>query len=141
MQTLQSQIRLCGKAQWVLAALSAVGIVGFYFGLYRPRTNRLHELTAAVLKQQQDLRSGQSRARALPEVAVEVRNLRAQLDQIRRPSKRNELPQFIKDLTQLGQQASLKKFNYKPGVPARSDLYAELPMRLSFEGDFVNVFN
>ena len=42
----------------------------------------------------------------------------------------------------MSNQAGLRnKWTVEPGVPVRSDLYAEWPISLKFEGDFKNVFN
>src|SRR5438045_315989 len=111
MNTLQNQVRWCARAQWALGGAAALGLLVFYFAGYRPQMRRLEQLRADISSQQRELQFSQSRAKVLPQVAIEVKNLRLQLDQIRKPSRQTELPQLIKDLTQIAQQAALKKFN------------------------------
>src|SRR5262249_26816133 len=59
----------------------------------------------------------------------------------KKPSDQQELSQVINDLTLAGTQSSLRQFNYKAGMPTRSELFCALPLVVTFEGDFLNVFN
>ncbi len=141
MQTLQNQIRWCRRLQWGLAGFTLVLVTTFYLLGYRPRTTRLRELDARVRSQQRDLTSARLQTRILPDVATEVEQLKAKLERSKKSIPRQqELPQFIRDVTQLSQQATLKKFGYKPGIPSRGEVVCELPIQFAFEGDFLNVF-
>jgi Tfp pilus assembly protein PilO len=55
--------------------------------------------------------------------------------------RQQELPSFIKDIWQLADQASLRKFYLTPGVPSRDERFNQLPVKLTFEGDFVGVYS
>lgn len=141
MRSLQSQITWCARGQWVLAGVIVALSAAFYALGYRPLTNRLGELRGQITQRQRDVVAGRIETRVLPDVAGEVQRLQARLDRSNKsiPSQQ-ELPQFIKDITQLSQQSNLKKFSYKPGVPTRSEQVCELPIHLVFEGDFTNVY-
>lgn len=142
MQTLRNQIRWCARLQRGLAGLMLALAVVFYILGYRPQTARLRELDGRIHEQQRDLMSARLQTKILPEVAGEVERLRIKLERTRKSiPPQQELPQFIRAVTQLSQQATLKKFAYKPGVPARGELVCELPISFNFEGDFVNVFS
>lgn len=142
MGKLQSQIRWCSRAQWSLAAVTLLLIAVFYFLSYRPQHQRQRELSLLIERQKRELREGKSHTSALPEVASEVERLRARLERSKKSiPKQQDLPQFIRDVSQLSQQASLKKPAFKPGTPARLDLVSELPIHMTFEGDFVNVYS
>jgi Tfp pilus assembly protein PilO len=141
MRTLQNQIKWSSRAQWALAAAIVLLLSGFYLLAYRPQTQRLRELRAQVAENQRDLSSNQDQTKILPRVQSEVEVLRARLARYKALPKQQELPQFIKDVAQLGQQASLKRFDLKPGVPVRDERFNELPLQLTFDGDFVNVYS
>jgi type IV pilus assembly protein PilO len=139
-RTLQSRITWCTRAQWALGAVMSLAVAAFYFVGYRPQTGHLESILAQVKQKQQQLEGNQRDARARTEIAAKNEKLRRELDRIKKPSKQEELPQLVKDLTLAGQQASLRKFIFKPGVPVRNDLFLEMPLAVTFEGDFVDVF-
>jgi len=86
--------------------------------------------------------SGLKAAAARNEIAARNERLRAELDRIKKPSKLQEHSELIKELTLFSQQSSLKKFVYKQSMmPVNGDLYCEMPLTLTFEGDFTNIFN
>ena len=142
MRTLQEQDRICARLQRCLGVLTIALVTAFYFLGYRPNQRRERELSLQIAERQQQLREGKSQTRILPDIASEVGRLRARLDRSKKSiPKSQELPQFIRDVTTLSQQASLRKFGYKPGVATRGELVSEMPIMLNFEGDFVNVYS
>jgi Tfp pilus assembly protein PilO len=141
MLSLRSQITWFSRIQWTLATVVVLLCAGFYFFAYRPQTHRQEDLKLAIEKQQRELSSSQSQTSILPNVASEVKLLRLRLDKFKALPRYQELPQFIRDIAQLGQQAALKRFVLNPGVPVRDERFNVLPVQLTFEGDFVNVFS
>jgi Tfp pilus assembly protein PilO len=141
MRSLQSQITWCARGQWVLAGVIVAMAVAFFALGFRPLTRRLDTLRGQITQRQREVVAGRAETKVLPDVAGEVQRLQARLERSHKSiPPQQELPQFIKDITQLSQQANLKKFSYKPGVPTRSDQVCELPIQLVFEGDFTNVY-
>jgi Tfp pilus assembly protein PilO len=141
MGNLQNHVRWFIRAQWVLGGLM-VALLGVFFLLgYRPQIARLRQLQQQIAQSQYELRESQVKTKALPAIASEVKNLRQQLDASKQLPARQELPQFLKDVTALGQACSLHPFTFKQGIPARGELFCELPINLSFEGDFIDAFN
>lgn len=141
MWSLQVQTSWFTRMQWALASAMLILVGSFYLLAYRPFTSRLANLRIQSTQNQRDLASGQSQTSILPGVAAEVKLLRLKLEKFKALPRQQELPQFIRDIAQLGQQASLKKFDLKPGMPSRDDRFNDLPIQLTFEGDFVNVFS
>ena len=142
MRTLQTQIVWGRRAQWALGGFMLSTVVAFYAFGYRPLTNRQRALEADTRAKLRELDANQARARARTEIAAKNERLRVELDRIKKPSRWDELPQVIKDLTLAGQQSALRKFNYDVrSVPSRNGgLFCEQPLSVTFEGDFVNVF-
>jgi len=142
MRTMQSQIMWCARMQKALAFLVCTMLLTFYFFSYRPETARLAELKAATVAHTQELYANQVAASARNEIAARNERLRQELDRIKKPSKQTELADILKELQIFGDQSSLRKFDKKiPPLPIRGELYVEQPVTLSFEGDFVNIFN
>jgi Tfp pilus assembly protein PilO len=142
MRTLFGQIQLFARLSQVSAALLVVGVGAFYFAVYRPHNQQYARLTGDLRSVRAEIQATQSRADALPEVAKQVVELQAQLDSAKRLPKQQEMPDLIRDLTQLSRQSALRNFRYNPGTtPMRSEYFNEQPMAISFEGDFLAVFN
>jgi Tfp pilus assembly protein PilO len=141
MVNLQNHVRMFRQAQWGLGALMVALLGSFFLFGYRPQTAALRRLQTEIGQQQYELRESQAKTRILPAVAVDVINLRQQLDASKKLPAQQELPQFLKDVAALGQQCSLHPFSFKQGVPTHGDLFSELPINLSFEGDYVDAFN
>jgi Tfp pilus assembly protein PilO len=141
MLTLQKQITWCTRAQWTLGAVIVALTGGFYLFGYRPITQRQAQLQVQIAARQFELSDTGSKAHVLPQVATEVKILRLKLEGSKRLPKQNDLAQFMRDITQLSSQSSLKNFHVKPDEATRTELYSSMPIKLTFEGDFVNVFS
>jgi Tfp pilus assembly protein PilO len=141
MRSLQSQITWCARGQWALGGLIVVVVLAFYALGFRPLSHRLSNLRWQITQRQRDVLAGRNETKVLPDIAGEVKRLQGRLERSNKSiPPQQELSQFIKDITQLSQQANLKKFSYKPGVATRGEQVCELPIPLVFEGDFLNVY-
>src|SRR5688572_22889678 len=143
MRTLQTQAEWCARAQWVLGVTLGVMVVGFYLLVYRPNTEKLDGLDMQIAAKRRDLNSNRTRVQIMPDVLLAVNEMRTRLERFdKKLPKAPELHAFINSITEVSAQAGTRnKWTVEPGVPVRSDLYAEWPIALKFEGDFVNVFN
>jgi Tfp pilus assembly protein PilO len=141
MGNLQNHVRWFIRAQWALGALMVALLVAFFAFGYRPQTARLRQLQLDISQRQYELRQSQDKTRILPAIAADVKSLRQQLDASKKLPPQQELPQFLKDVTALGQRCSLHPFTFKQGMPTHGDLFCELPVALTFEGDFIDAFN
>jgi Tfp pilus assembly protein PilO len=141
MVNLQNHFRMFRQAQWAMGVLMVGLLSSFYLLGYRPQSASLLRLQAEIGRQQYELRESQAKTKILPAVAVDVRNLRQQLDASKKLPPQQELPQFLKDVAALGQACSLHPFTFKQGIATHGDLFSELPINLSFEGDYVDAFN
>jgi Tfp pilus assembly protein PilO len=141
MGNLQNHVRWFIRAQWALGTLM-VGLLGafFVFG-YRPQTARLQQLRLQISQSQYELRESQAKTKVLPAVAADVKSLRQQLDASKKLPPLQERPQFMKDVSDLGQKCGLPPITFKTGMLLRTDLFCALPVNLSFEGDFLDVSN
>ena len=138
---LQNHVRWFVRAQWALGILMAAMLGSFFLFGYAPQIARLHQLQTQIAQSQFELRQNQMKTRELPAVAIDVKNLRQQLDASKQLPPLQELPQFLKDVAALGQQCSLHPFSFKQGIPSRGDLFCQLPIVLTFDGDYLDAFN
>jgi Tfp pilus assembly protein PilO len=141
MRSLQNQSEWCTRVQWILGGGLTVVILAFYLLWCRPENNRLISLRQQIAAQQQQVRTGQAKAALLPQKMEQVEKLRVKVEQFdKRMPRTLDLGQFMRDITQLSQHAALKKLAVQPGVPRRAELYCEMPIQLTFEGDFSSIF-
>jgi Tfp pilus assembly protein PilO len=141
MVSLQNQIRWCTRAQWALCIVIVLSLGAFYLLGYRPITHDLADSRTECAQVQQELDDASSKAGVLTEVAQEVKSLRIKLEGSKKLPHENDLAQFIKDITQLSQQTSLKTFRIRPDPPIRGELFSQRPIKLTFDGDFLNVYS
>jgi Tfp pilus assembly protein PilO len=142
MWNLQTQLKWSVRAQWTLATALVLTMGGFYALAYRPNSQQLVNLRQQITRSQNELSASQTQTSILPRVQREVGDLRDKLARFKtlRPQQEGVGP-FIGDIAQLGQQASLKQWDWKPGDPVRNERCNEQPVRITFEGDFVNVYS
>ena len=140
MNTLQKQIDRYKHIQWTLGAVMTCLAIGFYAFGYRPAVARLETLQLQTQSKQRELDQSQNKARTLPILVKEVQDLEKQVEIYDRQFPRQpQIGEFIRDMTQISQQLSLKNWNYKPAAPKRTEGFYELPIMMSFQGDFMNV--
>ena len=142
MRTLQTQTQWCNRAQWGLGLTLAALAMGFYTFVFRPNNQRMDDLRAQIQNKQRDLGSNMTRVQILPDVMRAVADMTTRLESFNKQMPRQpDLGPFINDITELSHQASLRKVFVEPGVPQRGELYAEWPIALKFEGDFLSAFS
>jgi type IV pilus assembly protein PilO len=141
MRTLRTQAEWCARAQLILAVTLIVLLVSFIAFIYRPNSAKLSGMQEAIAEQRRDLASNRTKVQILPDVMLAVSETRNRLERFdKKLPKAPELGPFINDITEVSHQTALRKWTVEPGVPARTDLYAEWPISLKFEGDFNGVF-
>jgi len=134
------QIQVYAKVQYVLAAIIAVALGAFYIVVYRPQSADIAELNRQIAEKQQELASDRSQTNRLPAVAGELDRLNARLAGFKELPPDPQFGPFIHDISGASQQAKLRKFTDQPGEVTRDDLYSEMPVTLTFQGDFASVF-
>jgi Tfp pilus assembly protein PilO len=142
MKTVQSQIAWCAKAQWSMTIIMCSLIVGFLIFGFRPNNQRRNALRSEIANKVSLLETNQARAQGLTTLAIEVDRLRVKLERFNKQlPKTPGLGEFINDTAQVSNQFAVKKLMHQPGMLKRMDLYGEIPIVMSFEGEFSNVFS
>lgn len=140
MQNLQTQIGRYKTMQSCMAGLAVLMICGFYFACIRPAQNQQAAIASLIASKKTELVVGQARAANLPAVKAEVDQLKGRLERFdKKLPKKPDMDLFMREITHVSEQASLKKVTVQPGTPKRSDLFSEMPIALNFTGDFNSV--
>jgi len=142
MRTLQSQIGWSRRAQITLVGVFMAFLAFFLLFGYRPQMAELNALHSQINDKKRDLDTAQDRAKALPMVMAEVARLQQRVERFdKKLPKQQDLGAFIKDITQLSQQSSLRRWRIDAKAPKRNELYSETPIQIHFEGDYRNAFS
>jgi Tfp pilus assembly protein PilO len=142
MKTIQSQIAWCVRAQWSMTIVMVSLILAFLVFGFRPTNQRRNSLRDEIATKVGLLETNQSRAQGLTGLAFEVERLRLKLAaNNKKLPKTPGLGEFINDTAEVSSQFAIRKLMHQPGMMRRVDLYAEIPIVMSFEGDFANVFS
>ena len=140
--SLKDQTQLFAKLQWGVVAVMVAGLLGFYLLGYAPGQRRVAALKMQIDLKQRELATSRDKVRNLPILLHAVSQLDRQVEEYDRKFPRQlELGQFIKDLTRLCQQVSLKDWKYQPGAPKRTEALQEMPIVMQFNGDFLSAAN
>lgn len=136
MSTLKQQVKWVGYAQWTIATFTIGSLVLFYFTAYLPGTESLAELRKQIAAADLQMQKNEELAKDLPAIKRDLQRLRDQITRSRQLPKKQELPQFLRDVTQLSQTAGLQGFRYEPQTQKKQELCYELPITLTFQGKF-----
>ena len=141
MRTVQSQIAWCARAQWTMTLVMASLIVAFLLFGFIPGNRRQRELREQIADKGRELELNQGRASNLVTLAKDVERLQLKLERQNKVlPKTAELGEFIGALTPARQQFQIKKFVHQVGQIRRQELFGEIPITMTFEGEFLNVF-
>lgn len=142
MAALRTQADVCRKVQWILAGALVLCVTAFVTLHWLPGLREQRALREQIDRRQAELAANSNAGERLAAVSSNVERTRLRLDRFNRKLPRHEeLGQFVKEITNLSQQASLRRLNNQPGELRRRDLFSERPIALSFEGNFADVFS
>lgn len=141
MISLQKQVKWVGHAQWAIASFTVLGLAVFYFTAYQPCSASLQELRKQIAAADLQMQKNEDMAKDLPAIKRDLQRLRDQITRSRQLPKKQELPQFLREVTQLSQAAGLQGFRYEPQTQKKQELCYELPITLTFRGKFPSVAN
>jgi Tfp pilus assembly protein PilO len=140
MRTLQSQIGIYARTQWILLGTTGTIMLGIYLFGIRPAQIHRTELTEQINMLQDQLTANQSRASDLPKVIARVDDLQRMVKRYdKQMPKQVEMGQFLQEVGYIGQSSLLTNWDTGLGTINRTELYGELPVTFKFQGDFMNV--
>jgi len=115
-------------------------VVLFYFFFYSPNQNKIKGLAAKKVSLTAEVKRAEMAAKNLQKYKDEVAeaNKRFQEIAIVLPKKK-EIPNLLRNISDLGKGAGLDFLSFKPGSEIPKDFYAEIPINISIRGPYHNM--
>ena len=115
-------------------------VVLFYFLFYSPKQDKIKGLEAKKVSLTAEVKRAEKAAANLQKYRDEVAeaNKRFQETAIVLPKKK-EIPNLLRNISDLGKGAGLDFLSFKPGSEVPKDFYAEIPINISIRGPYHNM--
>lgn len=120
--------------------LLVIPVVLFYFLLFSPDKTTLQGLQGKETQLNKQVLAAQKQARDIKKFQKEFEETEIKfLETADMLPERKEIPQLLKDISALGQNAGLDFISFTPGSETPKDFYAEFPINLSVKGPYHNM--
>jgi type IV pilus assembly protein PilO len=129
------------KVKILLAVLIfLLPVVLFYFLFFSPRQDKLKGLEKQKTTLTIEVKKAKAAARNLKKYQDEVAEARIRFTQtaIVLPKKK-EIPNLLRNISDLGKGAGLDFLSFKPGSEIPKDFYSEIPVDISIRGPYHNM--
>ncbi len=135
---LKNRLVWCQRAQIGMAAALLLYAVGAFLLWIHPANTALEAAYGRIASAQTELREDQNRVKDLPLAEQQIARLRQRIELFdKKLPRQQDLAQFMNDVTRISQEAALNKLSWHlDSKPKHSDQITELPIQLTFEGDF-----
>ncbi|MHC4562576.1 MAG: type IV pilus inner membrane component PilO [Planctomycetota bacterium] len=123
----------------VLGILGAM-IIGAVVGLFMPQSRKLKGIKTQTTSQKLQLTADAQKAAVVPQLLEHVEGMKRRYkDFDRRLPQRKELGGFLREISEHLGAVNLVDPTIEPGSPTQSDLFLTLPIRMRFQGDYLDV--
>ncbi|MGI6656245.1 MAG: type 4a pilus biogenesis protein PilO [Desulfobulbus sp.] len=125
---------------FLLAALLILPVVLFYLVFLGPNFAKIEESTDTLTSAQAELQKLRKTSQDLPKHKKELEETREDfaLTSILLP-KSQEIPNLLRDISDLGQNSGLDFLSFVPGKETPKDFYAEIPIDIKIKGPYHNL--
>lgn len=121
-------------------ALLLLPVVLFYFLFFQPKTDMLVGLEKKEVKLVKEVREAKKQANDLDKFLQAFNETETRfLETADMLPKDKEIPQLLKDISSLGQNAGLDFLVFSPGNDIPKDFYAEIPLTINVKGPYHNM--
>ena len=137
----EKYIPLAGKAKIGIAIIAVlIPVALFYFLFYKAEAQKIDGLNRQIVSARNDLNRARKAARNLPKYKAEIEKTRKEFEEaaIVLP-KTKEIPDLLRNISDLGKGAGLDFLSFKPGKESPKDFYAEIPVNISIRGPYHNM--
>jgi len=140
---LTKQLQWCRRGQWALSLALVTGVILLYVAAVRPAALQAEAIVQRVTAQQAKLEVTRVRVATLGDVERQTRELQDRVDRAdKQLAEPGDLPAVIGEVTQYGHDAQLRDLQWRADArPRRTQQLTELPIDISFSGDFARVFD
>ncbi len=129
------------KVKILLAVvLLLLPVVLFYFLFFQPKQDKITKLQQQKAKLTTEVKKAKIAARNLKKYQDEVAEAQKRFAEtaVVLP-KRKEIPNLLRNISDLGKGAGLDFLSFKPGSEIPKDFYAEIPVDISIRGPYHNM--
>jgi type IV pilus assembly protein PilO len=127
------------KIAIVVAAL-VIPVALFYFLFYKPGIDKITGLNNQIVSARTDLTKAKKAARELPKYKAEVEKTKKEFEEVAVVlPKTKEIPDLLRNISDLGKGAGLDFLSFKPGAEVPKDFYAEIPVDIAIKGPYHNM--
>lgn len=124
----------------IVLGLMVVVAVVFYFAIFQPKMNEYIRLVQQGTELQAKIAQKKSIADNLVEYQRQYENMQQQLqDSLKELPNDKEIPELLTSIALNAKQNNLDVKKFLPGVEVPKDFYAEVPVALSFSGQYHNI--
>ena len=124
----------------IILAAVAVPVALFFFLLYKPGMDKITNLNKKIVSARTDLNKARKAARELPKYKAEIEKTRKEFEKVSVVlPKTREIPDLLRNISDLGKGAGLDFLSFKPGAEEPKDFYAEIPVDIAIRGPYHNM--
>lgn len=124
----------------ILIALLIIPVVLFYFISFDPKMKTQKSLDGKRVKLEKELREAKKQAANKEKFEKQFQKTQERfLETADMLPSEKEIPQLLKDISALGQNAGLDFLSFKPGKDKPKDFYAEIPININVRGPYHNM--
>jgi len=124
----------------IIVAAVVIPVALFYFLFYKPGIDKISGLNKQIASARTDLVKSKKAARELPKYKAEVEKTRKEFEKVSIVlPKTKEIPDLLRNISDLGKGAGLDFLSFKPGAEIPKDFYAEIPVNISIKGPYHNM--
>ncbi len=124
----------------ILVAIFILPAFLFYLFSFKPQTVKIEQLQRQVSAASDELKIARKAARDLPKIKKELEEIQKEFDAtaVLLP-KSQEIPNLLRNISDLGKSAGLDFLKFTPGVEIPKDFYAEIPIDITIRGPYHNL--
>ena len=125
----------------VIAVGLVIFVVGvFWYFFYDPKTQEISKLTATQETLKKDVEKAEQAAANLEHHKNELALATKEFEEISIIlPKEQEIPDLLRNISDLGKRAGLDFASFKPGTEIPKDFYAEIPIVIQLVGPYHNI--
>lgn len=139
MIALHQQAGWTQRAQLILGTGMVLVVIGFYWLVYRPSSQRMAELRQQTASADIQIAKNYAAARDLDSIKRDVVQLKQQIASSRQLPGEQDLSGFIREIAVMAQSTRVEKFRCDPQTLKKLEMCSELPISLRFAGPFTDV--
>jgi len=119
-----------------------VAVILFWSGYYSPSMTKIRALKANLEQTTKKLEEAKLAQKKIDRLNKEIAEIEKKFYEVGRllPTER-EIPGLLRNVSSLGNDAHLEFLLFEPQKEVIKDFYAEVPVRLKLEGEYLNMEN